>query len=42
MFCFQVDFQKVQTEPMGCIPRSVDTILRNESIKTTQPGDCDR
>merc|ERR1719471_1521413 len=43
-----VDFQKVRIQevqaelPRGCIPRSVDIILRAEAVETAQPGDrCD-
>ncbi|CAG9861738.1 unnamed protein product [Phyllotreta striolata] len=41
-----VDFQKVriqetQTElPRGCVPRSVEIILRAENVETVQAGDC--
>ena len=44
MFRF-VDFQKVRIQevqaelPRGCIPRSVDIILRAEAVETAQPGD---
>jgi len=40
-----VDFQKVRIQevqaelPRGCIPRSVDIILRAEAVETAQPGD---
>merc|ERR1719270_2027118 len=40
-----VDFQKVRIQevqaelPRGCIPRSVDIILRAEAVDTAQPGD---
>lgn len=43
-----VDFQKVRIQetqaelPRGCIPRSVDIILRAEAVETAQAGDrCD-
>merc|ERR1719414_391016 len=43
-----VDFQKVRIQeiqselPRGCIPRSVDIILRAEAVESAQPGDrCD-
>jgi len=43
-----VDFQKVRIQevqaelPRGCIPRSVDIVLRAEAVETAQPGDrCD-
>merc|ERR1719191_1263021 len=40
-----VDFQKVRIQevqaelPRGCIPRSVDIVLRAEAVETAQPGD---
>ena len=40
-----VDFQKVRIQevqaelPRGCIPRSVDIVLRAEAVDTAQPGD---
>ncbi|XP_040568676.1 DNA replication licensing factor Mcm6 [Lepeophtheirus salmonis] len=43
-----VDFQKVRIQeiqselPRGCIPRSLEVILRAESVESAQPGDrCD-
>ena len=38
-----VRIQEVQAElPRGCIPRSIDIILRAEAVETAQPGDrCD-
>ncbi|CAD5113181.1 DgyrCDS2369 [Dimorphilus gyrociliatus] len=43
-----VDFQKVRIQetqselPRGCIPRSVEVILRGEAVEKAQPGDkCD-
>eukprot|EP00096_Caligus_rogercresseyi_P008517 TRINITY_DN2747_c0_g1_i1.p1 TRINITY_DN2747_c0_g1~~TRINITY_DN2747_c0_g1_i1.p1 ORF type:complete len:825 (+),score=308.34 TRINITY_DN2747_c0_g1_i1:44-2518(+) len=43
-----VDFQKVRIQeiqselPRGCIPRSLEIILRAEAVESTQPGDrCD-
>ena len=43
-----VDFQKVRIQetqaelPRGCIPRSVEVILRAEAVETAQAGDkCD-
>ncbi len=43
-----VDFQKVRVQeiqselPRGCIPRSLDIILRAEAVESAQPGDrCD-
>ena len=43
-----VDFQKVRVQeiqselPRGCIPRSLDIVLRAEAVESAQPGDrCD-
>lgn len=40
-----VDFQKVRIQetqaelPRGCIPRSMDIVLRAETVETVQAGD---
>ena len=40
-----VDFQKVRIQevqaelPRGCIPRSVEIILRADAVESAQPGD---
>ena len=40
-----VDFQKVRIQeiqselPRGCIPRSLEVILRAEAVESAQPGD---
>ena len=40
-----VDFQKVRVQeiqselPRGCIPRSLEVILRAEAVESAQPGD---
>lgn len=40
-----VDFQKIRVQetqaelPRGCIPRSLEVILRAEAVETIQPGD---
>ncbi len=40
-----VDFQKVRVQeiqselPRGCIPRSLDVVLRAEAVEKAQPGD---
>lgn len=40
-----VDFQKVRIQevqaelPRGCIPRSIDVVLRAEAVESVQPGD---
>ncbi len=43
-----VDFQKVRVQeiqselPRGCIPRSLDVVVRAEAVESAQPGDrCD-
>ncbi|CAD5226292.1 unnamed protein product [Bursaphelenchus xylophilus] len=43
-----VDYQRVRIQesqeelPLGCIPRTVDIILRGEAVESAQPGDhCD-
>lgn len=43
-----VDYQRVRIQesqeeiPLGCIPRTVDIIVRGECVETAQPGDhCD-